>query len=100
MKNSTILHELSPDEITSYFHSIQKEIKDLKENLEPKKPTEYLTRNELAELLKCDISTIHNWAKRGKLLAYGIGNRVLFKRNEVEAMIIPLNGDLKGGQND
>ncbi len=100
MKNSTILHELSPDEITSYFHSIQKEIKDLKETLKPKDPTEFLTRNELAEFLKCDLSTIHNWTKKGKLIGYGIGNRVLYKRNEVEAMLIPLNGKLKGGYDD
>jgi excisionase family DNA binding protein len=100
MKSSTILHEISPDEITSCFHSIQKEIKDLRENLQPKEPTEFLTRNELAELLKCDISTIHNWTKRRILKAYGIGNRVLYKRNEIESMLIPLNGDFKGGQDE
>jgi excisionase family DNA binding protein len=89
MKNSTILHEITPEQITSLFEGLQNQLTDLKQNFAPKVPTEYLTRTEVAEMLKCDISTVHNWTVKGKLIAYGIGNRVYYKRNEVEAVILP-----------
>lgn len=99
MKNSTILHEVSPEQITSLFEGLQNQIKELKENFEPKNPTEYLTRNEVAELLKCDLSTLWNWQKKGKLIPYGIGNRIYYKRSDIEAAIICLS-EKKGGEND
>lgn len=99
MKNSTILHDVSPEEITSLFEGLQNQLTELKQNFEPKTPTEYLTRNELAELLKCDLSTIHNWCKKGKLNPYGIGNRVYFKRADLESLLIPI-GKSKGGENE
>lgn len=88
-KNSTLIHDLTPDEITSLFQGLQSQLAELKQNFEPKEPVEYLTRNELAEMLKCDLSTIHNWTVKGKLKAYGIGNRVYYKRLEVVAAIKP-----------
>jgi excisionase family DNA binding protein len=88
-KNSTLIHEVTSDQIISLFEGIQNQIAELKQNFEPKIPNEYLTRTELAELLKCDISTIHNWTKKGKLKPYSIGNRVYYKRAEVEAVLKP-----------
>ncbi len=86
-KNSTLIHDLTPEEITALFTGLQNQLTDLKENFAPKVPTEYLTRSEVAEMLKCDLSTVHNWTVKGKLIAYGIGNRVYYKRSEVEAAI-------------
>ena len=87
-KNATLIHEVTYDQLLSLFEGLQKQLTELKQNFEPKTPTEYLTRNELAELLKCDLSTIHNWTKKGKLIPYGIGNRVYYKRNEVESSLL------------
>ena len=89
MKNSTILHEITPEQITTLFEGINIQLKELKQSFEPKTPPELLTRNEVAEMLKCDISTIHNWTKKGKLIPYGIGNRVYYKRSEIEQELIP-----------
>jgi len=89
MKNSTILHEITPEQITTLFEGINIQLKELKQSFEPKTPPELLTRNEVAEMLKCDISTIHNWTKKGKLIPYGIGNRVYYKRSEIELVLIP-----------
>ena len=49
------------------------------------KPTEkkLLTKQETAELLSVNLSTIHNWVKNGKLNPKGIGGRVYFDRDEV-----------------
>lgn len=72
------------------FEYIDKKFNDLKKHLQPKEPTSYLTRQETAELLKVDLSTIHNWTKQNKLVAYSIGARVYYKRKEVENAIVKL----------
>lgn len=97
MENSTLIHNVTSDEITDLFEGLQKQITELQKGFEPKQPTEYLTRNEVAEMFKCDLSTIHNWCVKQKLKPYGIGSRVYFKRSEIEASLIPLNQ--KGGKN-
>lgn len=59
----------------------------LAEQFQPKQPTEYLTRTDVCNLLQIDLSTLHRWRKSGVLVAYGLGNRIYFKRNEVEQFI-------------
>jgi excisionase family DNA binding protein len=86
-KNATLIHDITSEQLLSLFEGLQNQLNDLKHKFEPKAPTEYLTRNEVAELLKCDLSTLWIWTKKGKLISYGIGNRVYYKRNEVETAI-------------
>ena len=82
----------TPDEVNKpVLKEIQEGFEKLQKQFQPKVPTEYLTRNEVKELLKVDLSTVHNWTKRGKLRAYGIGARVYYRRDEVEQAIKPLN---------
>jgi excisionase family DNA binding protein len=68
---------------------IRNDLKELKDKFEPKTPIEYLTRNEVAKMLKCDLSTIHNWTVKGKLKKYCLGNRTYYKRAEVESALVP-----------
>ena len=98
-KNLTLIHDLTHEQFVKLIEGLQNQIKDLKENFEPKSPIEYLTRNEVSLILKCDLSTIHNWCKKGKLIPYGIGNRVYFKRSEIEEVLVPF-GKNKGADND
>lgn len=92
MVQSTLLHNATPEQLTqAILNGVDEKINQLKANFQPKEPTEYLTRNEVKELLKVDLSTVHNWTKKGKLKSYGIGNRVYYKRHEVEQTLIPLN---------
>ncbi|MDY6024671.1 helix-turn-helix domain-containing protein [Bergeyella zoohelcum] len=60
---------------------------ELSKEFQPKEPPQYLTRSEVCKMLQIDLSTLHRWRKDGYLNAYGIGNRVYFKRNEVEELI-------------
>lgn len=60
---------------------------ELSKEFQPKEPTKYLTRLEVCELLQIDLSTLHRWRKDKVLTAYGIQNRVYFKRNEIEELI-------------
>jgi excisionase family DNA binding protein len=71
--------------------NLRNELSQITANFQPKEPNEYLTRNEVSELLKVDLSTVHNWTKRGKLKSMGIGSRVYYKRSEVEQALQPLN---------
>jgi len=84
--------QITPEQLQEAIISgLKAQLVELKKELEPKEPSEYLTRNEVKDLLKVDLSTVHNWTKRGKLHSYGLGNRVYYKRSEVEAAIKPLN---------
>ncbi|UWX59143.1 helix-turn-helix domain-containing protein [Chryseobacterium oranimense] len=79
----------TPDDL---IREIKKEIipelkEQLKEEFQPKEPTSYLTRNEVCEMLHIDLSTLHRWRKDGTLIAYGLGNRIYFKRNEIDEFI-------------
>ena len=40
----------------------------------------FLTRYETAKFFKVNLSTVHNWTKRLKLIAYGFGGRVYYKK--------------------
>jgi Helix-turn-helix domain len=82
---------ISPEELQSaIIEGIKSQLEDLKKNFEPKTPTEYLTRNETADLLKVDVSSIHNWTKRKILQSYGCSGRVYYKRSEIEKAIVKL----------
>ena len=99
MKNSTILHEVTPEQITSLFEGLQNQLTELKQNFQPKEPTVWLTRNEVAELLKVDLSTLWNWQKKSKLVPFGIGNRVLYRISDIDSALILLGKD-KGGNDE
>ena len=88
---ATLIHHMTAEQLTKLFADLQNQINELKQHYEPKQPTELLTRNEVAELLKCNLTTIWLWCKKGKLKPYGIGNRVYFKRSEIELALINLS---------
>lgn len=76
------------DLITELKNSLIPELREqLAKDFQPKQPTEYLTRKEVCELLSIDLSSLHRWRKEGTLTAYGIGNRVYFKRSEIDEVI-------------
>ncbi len=65
---------------------------DLKKQLELKRPEEFLTRHDVAKILKVHVATVDDWTSRGKLKKYGIhGRRALYKRSEVEASLTPID---------
>ncbi|RKE91907.1 helix-turn-helix domain-containing protein [Ichthyenterobacterium magnum] len=70
--------------------TVKKRLEDLKKNFEPKQPKEYLSRQEVAKMLSVDLSTVHNWTKKGILTAHQIGGRVFYLRTDVENAIVKL----------
>ena len=92
---ATLIHHMTAEQLTKLFTDLQNQINELKLHYEPKQPTEYLTRKEVANLLKCDLSTIWNWSNKGKLIPYGIGNRTYYKRNDIELALTCLGANKK-----
>lgn len=76
------------DLITELKNTLIPELTEkLSVQFQPKEPTEYLTRSEVCKLLRIDLSTLHRWRKEKIIPSYGIGNRIYFKRSEVEQII-------------
>jgi hypothetical protein len=73
------------DAITEQVRILFNELKN-----ELKLTTELLTPKDVARFLKCDIKTVSNWRRSGRLIAYGKGSRVYFKKHEVEQSLIRL----------
>jgi excisionase family DNA binding protein len=61
----------------------------------------YLSRKEVAKLLKITLPTLHDWTKLKYLRAYKIGTRVLYKELEVIETLekVPSFKHRKGGMN-
>ncbi|WNH13860.1 helix-turn-helix domain-containing protein [Thalassobellus suaedae] len=76
--------ELALEKLTTIEHQLN----DLKLYFQPKEPVELMTRNEVTEYLKINMTTLWNWTNKRKLTAYGIGARVYYKRSEIEKSII------------
>jgi excisionase family DNA binding protein len=49
-----------------------------------KNHSKFISRQDVATLLKISLPTLNEWTKEGRLVAYKMGNRVLYKPNEVE----------------
>jgi predicted DNA-binding transcriptional regulator AlpA len=59
------------------------------EQLQQKKHQEQLlTRTETIQYLKVDSSTLWSWTKNRKLTAYKLGNRVYYKKNEIDESLV------------
>jgi predicted DNA-binding transcriptional regulator AlpA len=89
---STIqLIQITPEELSDLIgKGVKSHFDELKGNLQPH-PEQLLTRTQTAKLLQIDKSTLWHWTKAQKIISYGIGNRVFYKRSEIEQALIPLN---------
>ena len=68
------------------FDELSRQINELKNNQTPPTPpkNELITRYELCKMLHITMVTASEWSKKGILKTYKIGNRIFYKRSEVE----------------
>ena len=57
----------------------------------PQLENEFITRDEVCKLLNFNKTTLYKHTKSGKLLSFGIGNRVLYKKSQVLEAVKPIN---------
>ena len=84
MKNSILLQEVSPDDLTQLIkEGLKSQLEDFKKEINTHNPVELLTRTETCKLLQIDSSTLWHWTNKRKVKAYGIGARRYYKRSEL-----------------
>ena len=89
--NAIQITQFTPNELKSLLmEGVQQVVNQIREEFQPKTPTEYLTRKQVAKMLDINLTTLNNWTNRGVLTSYGIQGRVYYKRDEVERAFIEL----------
>lgn len=59
---------------------------------EPQEPeNDFITREQACDLLSINKTSLWKHTKSGRLKSYGIGNRVLYRRDEVLQAVKPIN---------
>ena len=85
---TVMLHEINIEELKNLFREIIEEKLKLESNpKESKKGLAYLNRFEVAKILKISLPTLNNWSKAGTIQSYRIGNRILYKSDEIEQAV-------------
>lgn len=64
------------------FNSFKKVLKDFPP-FQKKEKLELLSRKDAAKLLCISLPTLHQWTKDGVITAFRIGNRVLYKLEDI-----------------
>ncbi len=89
---STQVYGVDPVEYKEIIMSdVRAEFKSFAQNFQPVKPPEYLTRQEVADILKVSLVTISDWNKKKILNPYRLGNLIRYKRSEIEQALICIN---------
>ena len=86
----SLINEFKKELTDTITESIKLQLNELNNNFHSKESDIYLTRKETAKMLSIDLSTLHLWTKKGQLLSRGIGNRVYYKRSDIEKSMIKL----------
>ena len=85
--------QVTPEQLqNAIIEGVKLQLEEFKKHFVPKKePNRYLTRQDVADMLQIDLSSLWNWTKKGTLTSYQISGRVYYKLDEVENAIVKLN---------
>lgn len=91
MKNVVLSTKNIDDFVSDVANEVVRKIELWKGNQKSlQKDDDLLTRDEACKFLKIDSSTLWAWTNKGKVKAYGIGNRRYYKRSELIEALTPL----------
>jgi excisionase family DNA binding protein len=82
--STIILQGLDVTDLRNIISDVLKEHALLAPVLTTTTKTEFLTRQEVSKLLQISLPTLHDYTKKGIVLGYRIGNKVRYKRTEIE----------------
>lgn len=90
--NSILLSEMTPEQLKELVDSsVRIQLIDFKKSLSNLQDNdELLSREEACAFLKIDPSTIWHWTNKGRIMAFGIGNRRYYKRSQLLECLKPL----------
>jgi len=87
-----MLHNLSPVDLEQIIkETIKNQMEEFRRTLSIDTPDVLLTRSEACSFLKINMTTLWNWSKKGKIISYGIGNRVYYKKSELLESLVRIN---------
>ena len=72
--------------ITEFKNIISETVREEMQKIATQTPppeTEYITRNQTAQILGVSLPTLNDWTKRGLIIGYRIGTRVRYKKAEI-----------------
>ncbi|MCF4101041.1 helix-turn-helix domain-containing protein [Gillisia sp. M10.2A] len=92
MKNVTQLYNVDPEDFKNeILFGVEKQLEKFAKNFKPKEPEIWIGRKEASEILGVTFPTLLDWNKKGILTPYKVGNRVRYKRSEIEQVILNSN---------
>lgn len=92
MTDAILVNGITPQQLTgTILNGVRNQLTELKKEFTPKEPDDFLTRMEVAKLLKISLTTVHEWVNTGTLKAYKVGNRTYFSRKEIENTLFSSN---------
>ncbi|WP_159800733.1 helix-turn-helix domain-containing protein [Flavobacterium sp. MK4S-17] len=86
MGQTILLHEISPEDLQEMIRqAVREELNSFLSELKVQKDDSdvLLSRAEASELLKVSLTTLWNWTKSNKVISYGMGNRIFYKKKEL-----------------
>ncbi|MDB9754897.1 helix-turn-helix domain-containing protein [Winogradskyella sp.] len=91
MNESILLQNVSLERLTELIEDgIKSQLKNFKKEISTYDPDELLTRCETCKFFQIDSSTLWHWTNKGRVIAYGIGNRRYYKKSELLKSLTPL----------
>jgi len=88
-KHTTQVDHTNLDDLMEAIGNLlDQRIEDLKKSFTPKEPEEYLTGKDLENILKISSTTRWEWANKGILKPYKIGNRTYYLRSEIDELLV------------
>ena len=89
---SNQLFLFDPEELKrDIINGFKSYLEDAKQHFQPKEPNDYVTRKETANIFSVNVTTIDTWTDNGWLKRYEIGNRVYYKRHELDKALTRSN---------
>lgn len=84
--------QTTPQQLSELINEgVKNQLLELQKNLNSQQANDdLLTRDETCKFLSIDSSTLWAWTNKGKVKAYGIGNRRYYKRSELLECLKPL----------
>ena len=72
------------------LNDLKTELQKIRDEL-TKRPTDYLTRSDVANIFTVSLVTVSDWTAKGLLKSYKLANRVYYKREEIEAALTEIS---------
>lgn len=89
MENAIQFIQVTPEQLQDKI--VEGVRKVLLDHVKPTGEEKLLSLKDAYEFLGISRGALHNYTTSGKIKAYGIGNRVFYKRSELMNSLVPLN---------